>query len=70
MKTTSIFIITFYQTVIAVVLKNLGLKSECRYPLSCSDYTKRAILKHGIFKGSLLGLKRILSCQPFLHIAS
>lgn len=65
MKKIAVFLIVFYQAVIAVILKNLGLKSECRYEPTCSEYTKRAILKHGIIKGSLLGIKRISSCQPF-----
>ena len=39
--------------------------SACRYTPSCSEYTLQAIQKHGIFKGSWLGLKRISSCHPW-----
>ncbi|MBP7832580.1 MAG: membrane protein insertion efficiency factor YidD [Candidatus Levybacteria bacterium] len=39
--------------------------STCRYLPTCSDYTHQAIHKYGIFKGSFLGLKRFLSCNPF-----
>ncbi len=39
--------------------------ATCRYQPTCSQYTKDALLKHGLFKGSLLGLKRIFSCHPW-----
>lgn len=65
MKKAAVFIIIFYQAVISVILKNLGLKSQCRYEITCSEYAKRAILRHGIVHGTFLGCKRILSCQPF-----
>jgi putative component of membrane protein insertase Oxa1/YidC/SpoIIIJ protein YidD len=68
MKRIIVYTIVFYQAIIAVILKNLGLKTECRYDITCSEYMKRAILRHGILKGSMLGMSRILSCQPFLPI--
>jgi len=34
------------------------------YP-SCSEYTYQAIDKYGIIKGSWMGFKRILRCNPF-----
>lgn len=36
----------------------------CRHYPSCSEYTKRAILKHGVIKGSGLGIVRIVKCNP------
>jgi uncharacterized protein len=36
----------------------------CRFYPSCSEYTIQAICKHGIFWGILLGMYRILRCQP------
>lgn len=36
----------------------------CIYHPSCSEYTYQAIDKYGIFKGSYLGFKRILRCNP------
>ena len=28
------------------------------------EYTKQAIIKYGLFKGGLLGIKRICRCHP------
>ncbi|MFW5702847.1 MAG: membrane protein insertion efficiency factor YidD [Candidatus Dojkabacteria bacterium] len=36
----------------------------CIYQPSCSAYTKQALAKYGLFKGSWLGAKRVLSCHP------
>ncbi|OIP64237.1 MAG: membrane protein insertion efficiency factor YidD [Nitrospirae bacterium CG_4_9_14_3_um_filter_53_35] len=37
----------------------------CRFFPSCSEYTLEAILKHGVCKGWLIGILRILKCHPF-----
>jgi len=39
--------------------------ASCRYTPTCSEYAKQAIIKHGIFKGGWLALKRFLSCHPW-----
>ena len=36
----------------------------CRYQPTCSDYSVDSIKIFGLFKGSILSLKRILSCHP------
>ena len=41
------------------------LPSSCRFTPTCSEYTKQAILKHGIIKGTFLGIKRISKCHPW-----
>ena len=38
---------------------------SCRYTPTCSAYMVEAVLKHGIFKGTWLGLRRILRCNPW-----
>lgn len=55
-----IFLISIYQKYIS---KIFGRK--CRFYPSCSEYTKQAIDKYGIIKGSFKGIKRIIKCNPF-----
>lgn len=38
---------------------------SCRFIPTCSEYTKEAIIKYGSFKGSIMGIKRIIRCHPF-----
>ena len=37
----------------------------CRYTPTCSNYSIEAIKNFGLFKGSLLSIKRILRCAPW-----
>lgn len=39
--------------------------SSCKFYPSCSNYMLEALEKHGVVKGSFLGIKRILKCNPF-----
>ncbi len=41
------------------------LGNKCRYLPTCSEYYMESLKKHGLAKGSCLGVKRILSCHPF-----
>ncbi|MEC7244371.1 MAG: membrane protein insertion efficiency factor YidD [Bacteroidota bacterium] len=41
------------------------LPRSCRFTPTCSEYTKQAIIKHGIIKGTFLGIKRISKCHPW-----
>ena len=40
------------------------LGHNCRYLPTCSEYFIDCLNKYGLLKGSLKGLKRILSCHP------
>jgi putative membrane protein insertion efficiency factor len=52
--------ITLYQRTVSPLLG-----PHCRYYPSCSQYAKEAVLKHGLFRGALLGAGRILRCHPW-----
>ena len=41
------------------------LGNNCRYLTPCSEYYIESLKKYGLYKGSLIGLRRILSCHPF-----
>ncbi|APG62393.1 membrane protein insertion efficiency factor YidD [Sphingorhabdus lutea] len=41
------------------------LPPTCRYAPSCSEYMIIAINRYGVIKGSWLGLKRLLRCNPW-----
>lgn len=41
--------------------------ARCRFYPTCSSYFIQAVEKYGAFKGSYLGIKRILRCHPFYH---
>ncbi|HRS53307.1 MAG TPA: membrane protein insertion efficiency factor YidD [Bacteroidales bacterium] len=55
-----IILIKFYQYIISPYLM-----PSCRFTPSCSVYGIEALKKHGIIKGGLLTLRRILSCNPW-----
>lgn len=48
-----------------ITLARLIPVSTCRFYPTCSHYTYQAIARHGLLKGGLLGLWRLLRCQPF-----
>ena len=41
------------------------LPPACRFEPTCSEYARAAVEKYGAAKGTWLGIKRILRCQPF-----
>lgn len=63
MKRILIKIIEWYQKHISVWLQQNHIM--CKYYPTCSEYTKQAIEKYGVFKGIRLGTWRILRCNPF-----
>lgn len=60
MRKIPILLIKFYQKGISPFLGR-----RCRFYPTCSEYTKQAIEKYGLFKGAYLGIRRILKCHPF-----
>lgn len=55
------FLIKTYQ----VTLSPRFSHGSCRYVPTCSQYALEAVEIHGVFKGSLLAIRRILRCNPF-----
>jgi len=42
------------------------LPRSCRFSPTCSEYARLALLKHGFWRGSALGVGRLFRCHP-LH---
>ncbi len=63
MKKLLIKLIEAYQKHISIIFKRKNI--HCKYYPTCSEYTKQAILKYGVWKGSRKGIYRILRCNPF-----
>ncbi|MFA9290018.1 MAG: membrane protein insertion efficiency factor YidD [Solirubrobacteraceae bacterium] len=55
-----LLLIRFYQGAISPYIG-----SNCRYTPTCSQYAIQALTNHGLFYGSFLSIKRILSCNPW-----
>jgi putative membrane protein insertion efficiency factor len=60
MKYVLVFLITLYQKLLSP-----WLPPSCRYTPTCSQYAREALLKHGLFRGLLLAVKRLARCHPF-----
>lgn len=61
MKKVLIFFIKLYRK----YLSPLKRHSTCIYTPTCSQYAIEALERHGVIKGSLLTIWRILRCNPF-----
>jgi len=55
-----VVLIRVYQTFISPLLP-----SACRFHPTCSQYSIEALQKHGVWKGSVLAIKRISQCHPW-----
>ncbi|MDR0927269.1 MAG: membrane protein insertion efficiency factor YidD [Ignavibacteria bacterium] len=60
MKQLIIYPIKLYKRFISPMFPN-----SCKYYPTCSEYMILAIEKYGVLKGMLLGIWRILRCNPF-----
>ena len=56
-----ISLIRGYQLFISPIM----LPGKCRFVPTCSQYFIQAVEKYGPFRGSVLGIRRLLKCHPF-----
>lgn len=60
MKKALLLLIRAYQLLLTPLLGR-----HCRFLPTCSRYTYEAIERFGAWRGSWLGLRRLLKCHPF-----
>lgn len=68
MKTIILKLIRLYQKTLSLdhgLLSYIYSERLCRYYPTCSQYTYVAIERFGIFRGTYMGTKRILTCHPW-----
>lgn len=53
-----LFLIKIYQKISALT------PPRCRFYPTCSEYMKQAIIRFGVLRGGILGIKRIVKCHP------
>jgi uncharacterized protein len=58
MKKVVFKILVFYK-------RYLSQGYNCRFVPNCSEYVYQAVEKYGIVKGLVLGMKRIVKCNPW-----
>ena len=54
-------LVRVYQICISPIV---GGRCACRFIQTCSEYTRQAIEKYGVFQGVYMGIKRISRCHP------
>ena len=62
MRKVLIFVVRVYQTLISPLFP-----PSCRYYPTCSNYMIDALKKHGAILGLVMGICRILRCNPFIR---
>lgn len=55
-----LLLIRIYQTILSPLFP-----SSCRFNPTCSQYGIEALKKYGIWKGTILTIKRISKCHPW-----
>lgn len=60
MKRLLLWLIGFYQRRVSP-----HLPDACRFVPTCSEYARVAIQRYGALRGGLMGLRRVLRCNPF-----
>ena len=63
MNILTYILIKFIKTYKFLISPLLG--HSCRYLPTCSEYSIEALKKFGLIKGTIVSIKRILSCHPW-----
>ncbi len=53
-------VVVAYQSIVSP-----WLPRACRFAPTCSEYTRVALLEHGLARGTWLALRRLVCCHPF-----
>lgn len=66
-KKLTLKLLEFYQRLFSAGQGWLSSRPNkvCVFYPSCSEYARQAVLKYGVFRGFLLGLKRVVRCHPW-----
>jgi putative membrane protein insertion efficiency factor len=59
-KSVLLFLLTAYKKLLSPLLP-----PACRFVPTCSEYAYEAVKRHGAWRGSWMGLRRLLRCHPF-----
>jgi uncharacterized protein len=56
----SVKLIHLYRLILSPIIGN-----QCRFYPSCSRYTEESLITHGFWRGTYLGVIRLLKCHPW-----
>ena len=55
-----VLLVRFYQIAISPLKP-----PTCRFTPTCSSYALEALKRHGLFKGGMIAIRRIMRCHPW-----
>ena len=58
----AVFILQLHQRLLSPLLPQ-----ACRFSPTCSEYARQAIVRYGLAHGSVLAIKRLVRCHPFVE---
>lgn len=66
MRTLVLLLLRAYKLTLSPLIHWIaGPGAGCRFLPSCSEYFAEAVEKHGVLRGTSLGVRRICRCNPF-----
>lgn len=64
MRYIILILIKLYQKTLSCIFRYTNPFWGCRFFPTCSEYSYRAIKRHGLIKGAWKSIKRIIRCHP------